>query len=1234
MIWKKPYVRVMIQIILVMTISFTFSFIIHEADKGLVSASENFISTCLKSNNGEICQEFPAETCDELCNGTCVKNSRENVAECRLGTCYNPIEGDCLTNSPKKSCEDFGGNWSLKNIPECELGCCLTAEQSYFITEQKCKRIQETTGVLTDFKPEINNEFLCWAETRTQAQGACVLNENCKFATKLKCSELNGEFYENYLCSNPDLETNCEKQITTSCVEGLDEVYWIDSCGNKENIYEGSSLSQKEHSWNNGKVLLKSESCVLNKANSDTCGNCNLLLNSYVCGNKTFTEKLKDSEQDVVCKQASCVDNNGNLRQHGESWCYYQGAVNPDKGDRGYLRSVSTPGSRHFKLWCYQGEIYNVSCGDKRDLICEESRITSVDGEKISNAVCRTNTADLCIQYNAEDNGMKKCGENPDCYVKKIDVKDAKVDFKFCVPKIPKGFNLEDNPEYAKSVCGIANIKCTVAKIKKVGDDEWKNKGCFDDDFTKQINDFCMSLGDCGASANYIGEFSDSGYRVRRADKLSDNYIDDLEDYSKNTNEILEASSINSISGSLGLNEIGFVDKEEFEKQDDITQEEWWTLGNLGAGIGGMLLFGAAQSGVTTVVPGMLIEYGTLTPWLGALGGAVIGATVAGTLISQLEIGAGLPPALAYSLIGLGAVGGGLIATSLLTTPGGLFASATGPVGISILVGVIITTIVFKLIGIGKAKYYKVEFTCKPWQAPVGGDDCSKCGSDGFGCSKYACESLGAGCQFINEGTKFEECKYIPSDSRPPQISPNSDVEEKFKYEEITDNGFKITSSQGCIPAFSLVNIGLTLNEPGRCTIFVEDKAYNENEILDFLDESEYSEEDFALDKFLGEVEEDDSLQKYELEGLEINPGMSEFYFGGNNLFLINHTHRLVLPSLASLGIGGYGPDRKVDFELRVRCEDTDGNKNPKDYVIKTCLIPEKDIFPPIILSSDPLDNFVKANATSSLISIYTNEPSECKYSFQDKSYDSMEYLMSCDNDADEITARGFKCSSEINVEDIIYFRCKDQPWLKGTVNESERHSMEKSYNISLKNTPELKIDSIYPENEILDFGQEPGFITLEIKTSEGVDNGNAECFYNYQGNWVRFFDTFDDEHSQEFNQLNSGKKEIEIRCKDRVNNEVYEKIKFTIKIDNSAPEIIRIFKQNQNLEITTNEKAICYYDFRTCNFDIENASSMSFGLSTTHSIDWDKTKTYYIKCIDKWKNWNSGCSKIIQPES
>jgi hypothetical protein len=322
MIWKKPYVRVMIQIILVMTISFTFSFIIHEADKGLVSASENFISTCLKSNNGEICQEFPAETCDELCNGTCVKNSRENVAECRLGTCYNPIEGDCLTNSPKKSCEDFGGNWSLKNIPECELGCCLTAEQSYFITEQKCKRIQETTGVLTDFKPEINNEFLCWAETRTQAQGACVLNENCKFATKLKCSELNGEFYENYLCSNPDLETNCEKQITTSCVEGLDEVYWIDSCGNKENIYEGSSLSQKEHSWNNGKVLLKSESCVLNKANSDTCGNCNLLLNSYVCGNKTFTEKLKDSEQDVVCKQASCVDNNGNLRQHGESWCY------------------------------------------------------------------------------------------------------------------------------------------------------------------------------------------------------------------------------------------------------------------------------------------------------------------------------------------------------------------------------------------------------------------------------------------------------------------------------------------------------------------------------------------------------------------------------------------------------------------------------------------------------------------------------------------------------------------------------------------------------------------------------------------------------------------------------------------------------------------------------------------------------------------------------------------------
>lgn len=1255
--WKKHYVKVMIQIFLVVTMSVAFSFLVHEADKGLVSASD-FVSTCLESNNGEICQEFPRDSCDSQCAESCISNSRDNVAECELGTCYNPVEGDCLTNSPKKYCEDFGGQWNddeMGNIPECQLGCCLTGEQAYFSTEQKCRRIKETTGILTEFKPEINNELSCWATARTQTEGACILGEGvCRFVTQTKCSQLRGDFYDGFLCSHPDLETGCEKQISASCIEGEDEVYWIDSCGNKENIYEGSLQNEKDRSWNNGRVLSKADSCELTEDSFGKCGNCNLLGDSTVCGEKTFSEKLIDAEQEVVCRDASCIDNEGNRRESGESWCYYQGAVDPDKGDRGYLRSVSTPGSRHFRMWCHEGEIFNVSCGERRDGICEEATIEDFEGDKISNAICRTNTADLCINYNSDkDDGMDKCEENPDCYVKRIDTDGANLDFRFCVPKYPKGFNLDDNSEYAKEICGIASLECKAAKIKRVGRDKWKNKGCIKSTFTKQMNDFCMSLGDCGASVNYVGEFSDAGYRVKRAPKLSNSYINDLRDYATtDPNEVIGAATIKALTGSLGLEGDEGILEQDFASSLDITNDSSFGMFTMGGGLGGMGLFGLAKvfgptMGAVQLAPGAAATQGVIpgaafAPWLGALAGAVIGASVVGLLVSKLGIGSGLSPALTYGLMGLGAIGAGIAGYALIA-PGGAFGGlgALGLAGVIAVVVVIAIVVIFKLIGVGKVKYYKAKFSCKPWQAPRGGEDCSKCGSDGMPCSEYACESLGTGCEFVNEGSAFEECRYIPSDPDPPLISPDFDVlSQGFNYEDVSNNGFRLTAptEDSCIPAFTPVTIGLKLNEPGRCTFAVEGGAFDESDVLDFLDESEFDEEDFGLgDEFLGLIGEDDSLQDYdENENLFLDEGMDEFYFGGNNLFLKEHVHPLFMPSLSSLGLSGFDPDRRVDFELRVRCEDTDGNKNPRDYVIKTCLRPEKDIFPPIILSYDPLDNLTANDATEQEISIYTNEPSECKWSSNNREYDLMENDFECENEADEILPRGFKCSATVPVEtdNVTYYaRCLDQPWFKGTVNESDRHVMNSSHIISLERSDPLEITSISPEDEeVLTFGTEPATVEVDVRTSGGGYDGNSQCFYLSEGNWIQFVDTFDNKHNQIFNQFSSGDKTLNVKCEDIIGNVDYETSEFEIEIDNAAPEIVRAYYENGELKVVTSELAVCYYDFYICNFDIENASSMSFGLSTSHSVDWQVGRTYHIKCTDTWRNWESDCSRVIKP--
>ena len=92
-----------------------------------------------------------------------------------------------------------------------------------------------------------------------------------KLTTKQDCLKLTNNirnFYPNYLCSNPALNTSCIKQFTTGCIDGISEVFWMDSCGNRENIYDAN----KDRSWNSGLILQKNESCNSNSANISQLG--------------------------------------------------------------------------------------------------------------------------------------------------------------------------------------------------------------------------------------------------------------------------------------------------------------------------------------------------------------------------------------------------------------------------------------------------------------------------------------------------------------------------------------------------------------------------------------------------------------------------------------------------------------------------------------------------------------------------------------------------------------------------------------------------------------------------------------------------------------------------------------------------------------------------------------------------------------------------------------------------
>lgn len=1224
--------------------------------KSLVSAFENSdlsngVATCIKGKDGSICQEYPSSECSQKCGVECAPSTRENVPGCKLGTCYDSDSGICQERASENECESNGGKWfdnTAGNVLECQKGCCLIGDDvSPLITQRECTKIGEIKGITTAYHPEIKNEISCLALARAKVEGACVFEQGekkCRFTTKGECLENGGIFNEGLLCTNPSLGMNYQKQATAKCIEGQDEIYWFDNQGNRENIYDANKVK----SWNDGVVLSKLESC---DGNPKTCGNCNRLTGS-VCGQKTSNEKLSDNSIDVVCLDLRCKDKTGMIRENGESWCEYQGDIGVEKGSSGLDRSVDTPGSTHFRATCVDGEVQVNSCADYRNEICIEERAKrDGDNEQISSSACVVNLWQLCLNYNSEVKGEgpdrqnsldarnEKCNKNPLCVLKKVDAAD---NFKFdlCVPKYAPGFDLNKNAEGGELSCAFGSQKCTVISVKKIdGWDVKVNAGCLKQGFTEQMNDLCMSLGDCGASVNYQGDFTEN-YKVINAPKLGESYIDQIKKYSEPVKDKYAKVNVSAYFDAIGgieklrgsFNPDNCKNLPGGELADSICYGDLNTLGLIAGGLGVLMIYSpaiiaavsqgtlataavAGEAGVVGVAGGTGASTGTsaaLTGIGGALAGAAIGFAVTALLIQYTGVGAGLDPAVVWTLIGAGTVGGAILGATFVSgfaaggLGGGLGALTTGLtlipiIGWVLIVVVILVIVIFKAIGIGDVKKKVVEFQCQPWQAPLGGDKCSQCGKDDYPCSKYACQSLGQSCQLINEGAKEQKCVDInPGDVSAPIIGPlNNVLSPGFKYQEVSDKGVKIVSddNDGCISSYQNIVFGISLNEPGYCRYEYESKSNFDNMGLDF---------------------------------------------GSRNLFLYNHTQFFTIPDLTSL-VPGLDPNRRADLNFHIRCIDSKGNgKDSKEYLINLCVKPGFDITKPIITGREPFSEFVKFDAQKLDASVFVSEPAECKWDLDNVNYDSMKYSMQCENDVVERNSFfGWKCGTTFPIEKTenkFYVRCKDQPWYgenwqgEGSenieTNETKRNVMTESYEFIVKRTKAtLNIDYIKPNGTLI-FGVVPATVVLEAKTSGGID-GKATCKL-FGGELQETFGTI---HKQTFNQIFSGNYEFPIICTDSAGNEAQALSSFTAELDVDSPRITRAYNKDNNLIIATNENAKCAFveqdKVGNCNFEFSNATMMS-GEEKIHTTSFDKD-SYYIKCKDNFENAPGKCSIVVK---
>ncbi|MFH1586149.1 MAG: hypothetical protein ABIB79_05260 [archaeon] len=1170
------------------------------------------LNCCPETVFGAVCMDIPS-TNPEYCETDPLPTSCELTSNCQRGCCFDKEEGLCTPNTIKQDCT---GKWedneqcSESAIPECRLGCCELGAGVQFVTEQRCELLSSQEGLDTIWSQA--SQLECLAQAASQKQGACVYeaSETCRFKTESECISSGGIPLEGELCSKYE-EYGCTKQESIGCLEGKDEIYWFDSCGNRENIYS----SNKESSWNNGNILSKEESCNQDSANinSASCGNCNRFLSSICSG----SEVQKVNDGDFTCKSLKCEDENRKTRNNGESWCNYDSAIGDGK---------DTVGSRHWLRRCVEGEIKIEPCADYRGQVCTESEIIDIDSNKVfSTAACVTNEASECVTYNRDSDMAEKCSKNKHCTIKNINVADH---FKFdlCVPEYPRGFIPEDPMN--KEICSIGSQTCTVVYVK-----DWKgdwncevNCACESAAFAQQMNDLCISLGDCGSYINYKGHGTNN-IQVSGAPNLDWNQYTSY----KNPNPSQKVPPQNLDTSLERLKVYGESMTPETPGVSDIAQSIN-KLGTIAGGLGGAifaigsltatttpfiinnLVVGSITTSITgtsvTTAPGVA---GTLTGGgasaLGAFAGAAVGAALGSMAANYLIQEFGITGNAATVMMFAGAIGGAAVGYGTVTTGtlgGGLLGSGTTFLTTFTVLGwtVVIAAAVMVyivLIGWGETEERHIRFECLPWEAPSGGADCSKCNEDPLKpCSNYRCESLGQACKLLNENTENPSCEAITPESNPPVITPGEILDEGYRFQNSETKKVEIRKlNDECIQEWTPIIFTLETNEFAQCK-------------YDFSNVDTY-----------------DELSMFPLEG---------------TVYGINHTLGINMPGIDSLEVYNITGDIRewyADTNLYVRCQDYHGNFNLDPYVVNFCVNSGPDTTPARINTYSPRNGgYLKYRTTDFPAAVYLNEPAECKYDVSpSKPYDEMANTMQCETSLTKPGAYGWACNTTlplINGENKFYIKCKDKPWVQTQTEideylERNTNTEDFIYTLIVTDT-ELLIDSTYPSGD-LESGFEPTTIDLEVKTSGGAEAGKSTCHYEWAGNWIQFFpDTFSSYHKQSGLNLLGGSYEIRIKCEDIAGNIAYSNATFKIEIDNSPPIITRAFKDGGSLRLITDEEAKCYYDFSRCSFNTANASSMTTALSKFHSANWQAGKTYHIKCADIWENKNSGCAIIVRP--
>ncbi len=422
---------------------------------------------CEKTKTGQYCESADSTEC--AAGAARAPTSCEQTSFCKSGCCAG-LGGYCYNNYPKALCEkQYGGSFSDDpscSVSECKQGCCVIGTQASLLTKGRC--LNETSkfpDLQVDFRDGIQDEASCLDIARNTEKGCCVSGSGCSYGPKSECnvetSVNQTGFYKDKFCSSLKGLCNCapadhstEGKGNTMCLPNDDSVYWKDSCGNPEGVKEKCDYSK-------GTLCGDSD-----KDGGYTC-------ESLKCeGQGVSTERSKKISVNLLNYHGTSINEiKANEILNGESWCQ----ADSKEQDDNLLFGRDTVGSRYYRSLCINGGELIEPCKDFRQEFCysasvevprKDERGNDIRGGQYTEARCLKNEWQSCIDscntadsFSMKERDYKEALEKDQRCCDDRSKRDCRWTGSKCAPAVSPGAKFWEGE--GSDTCGKANLECT-----------------------------------------------------------------------------------------------------------------------------------------------------------------------------------------------------------------------------------------------------------------------------------------------------------------------------------------------------------------------------------------------------------------------------------------------------------------------------------------------------------------------------------------------------------------------------------------------------------------------------------------------------------------------------------------------------------------------------------------------------------------------------------------------------